>query len=163
MSPISGRKLPLWKIIVFSLTPALLFFAVVEGASRIAWAYLEADAFAKHPNKIINFMEVPDPLLGYRLARNFDSGDHIYTRSIGRFQFQGVTHIHTNANGYMQREEVAPSRQKESLRIVTLGESTTQGQRGSELSECPSRSDSQQDELSWRRGNHQCRRARLPE
>jgi hypothetical protein len=127
MSKTSARKLPLWKVIVFSLTPALLFFAIVEGAARIAWAYLEADAFAKHPYKIINFLEVPDPVLGYRLARNYDSGDRIYTRSIGRFQFRGVTHIHTNANGYMQREEVVPSKRKDSLRIVTVGESTTQG------------------------------------
>jgi GDSL-like Lipase/Acylhydrolase family len=127
MSKTSARKLPLWKIIVFSLTPALLFFAIVEGAARIAWTYLEADAFAKHPYKIINFLEVPDAVVGYRLAPNYDSQERMFTTSIGRFQFKDPTHIHTNANGYMQREEVVPSRQKDSLRIVTIGESTTQG------------------------------------
>jgi hypothetical protein len=127
MSKTSARKLPWWKIIVFSFTPALVLFAIVEGAARIAWAHLEADAFAKHPNKIVNFVQVPDAVVGYRLAPNYDGHEIMVTRAIGRFQFKFLSHPYHNANGYMQREEVAPARQQDSLRIVTVGESTTYG------------------------------------
>jgi lysophospholipase L1-like esterase len=127
MSDTCATKLPWWKVVVFSLTPALVFFVVVEGAARIAWAHLEAEAFAKQFNKIVNFIEVPDVLLGYRLAPNYDSPEAKYNTTIGRFHFQFPVKIHTNSNGYMQREEVAPERRKDSLRIVTVGESTTQG------------------------------------
>jgi lysophospholipase L1-like esterase len=127
MSKTSARKLPLWKAIVFSFTPALLLFVVVEGAARIAWAHYQAEAFARGVNKVINFVQVPDAVVGYRLAPNYDSQEGMFTTSIGRFQFKFPMQIHHNAKGYMQREEVAPTKQKDSLRIVTVGESTTYG------------------------------------
>jgi hypothetical protein len=61
MSKTSARKLPWWKIIVFSLTPGLVLFAIVEGTARIAWAHLEAEAFARHPNKIVNLSKCRTP------------------------------------------------------------------------------------------------------
>jgi lysophospholipase L1-like esterase len=127
MSKTSARKLPLWKVIVFSLTPALVLFVIVEGVARIAWAHLEAEAFARNINKVINFVQVPDAVVGYRLAPNYNSQEGMFTNSIGRFQFKFPVQIHHNANGYMQREEVAPTKQKYNLRIVMVGESTTQG------------------------------------
>jgi hypothetical protein len=56
MSKTSARKLPLWKVIAFSLTPALVVFVIVEGGARIAWAHLQSEAFARHINKVVNFV-----------------------------------------------------------------------------------------------------------
>jgi lysophospholipase L1-like esterase len=127
MSKTSARKLPLWKVIVFSLTPALVLFVLIEGAARIVWAHYQAEAFARGINKVINFVQVPDAVVGYRLAPNYENQEGMFTGSIGRFSFKFPMHFHTNANGYMQREEVASTKQKDSLRIVAVGESTTQG------------------------------------
>lgn len=123
----STTRLPKWKVVVFSLTPALLLFAMIEIAARIEWHMLGVEAYQKDVNKTINFIHVPDPVLGYRLVPNFDQSEHIATRSLGHHKYEFPVHFHTNANGYMQREDVAPIKRKDSLRIVAIGESTTQG------------------------------------
>lgn len=123
----SGRKLPLWKVIVFSLLPAVLLFAVIEGVARIVWAGLEANAMTTDPNKVINYSRVFDPVVGYRLKPDFHLSEGPFTTSIGRFELSFPMHIYHNSRGFMQREEVADVKKEGSKRIITIGESTTQG------------------------------------
>jgi lysophospholipase L1-like esterase len=122
-----AKKLPLWKTVLFSLIPAFLVFVVIEGGARIIWHQLEAEAAAKNPNKEINFSEKFDPVLGYRLAPNYQTKEGNYTSDIGRFHFNFPMLLYINGQGFFQRSEVTPEKKPGSLRIVTIGESTTQG------------------------------------
>jgi lysophospholipase L1-like esterase len=121
------RKLPAWKKIVFALIPALLLFAVIEGVSRIIWADMESSAQEQDPNKVINYTRIYDPIVAYKLKPNLDTPDGSYTNEIGRLSFTVAVKTHTNANGFMQRDDVALEKKPDSLRIMTVGESTTQG------------------------------------
>jgi len=120
-------RLPAWKIVVFSLIPALLLLGLIEGASRILWARYEAEAMAKDPNKAINFSRVPDPQVAWRLAPNFDSGQGPFNVKIGRFDYNMTVYRYHNKDGWMQKQIVPLQRTPNSLRIVAIGESTTQG------------------------------------
>jgi lysophospholipase L1-like esterase len=120
-------RLPAWKIVVFSLIPALLLLGLIEGAARILWARYEAAAMAKDPNKVINFARVPDPQAAWRLAPNYDSGQGPYNVKIGRFDLNMTIYSHHNKDGWMQKQVVPVQRTPNSLRIVAIGESTTQG------------------------------------
>jgi lysophospholipase L1-like esterase len=103
------------KIIIFSILPALFLFVLVEGASRLYWSYLEenglntvsANGERVIRNDAINFMKQPDAILGYRLRSNI----------------KGIT----NSKGFSQVEEVEVNRDEGTLRIMAIGESTTQG------------------------------------
>ena len=120
-------KLPRWKTLIFSLIPTLLLFSVVELGARVIWNRLEAEALAKDPNKVISFHTVPHPVLGYRLAPNLDTGAGTFAVSVGRFDFRFEMHLFTNAQSYMQRDNVEEKKLPGALRILTVGESTTQG------------------------------------
>jgi lysophospholipase L1-like esterase len=121
------KKLPLWKTIVFSLIPAVLLFVLIEGASRIVWYHLEAQAEAKDLNKLVNFNKIFDPVLGFKLMPNVHGPESIHESSIGPFHFKFPVQFYTNSRGYMQRDEVAEVKKPGSLRIITVGESTTEG------------------------------------
>jgi len=103
------------KILFFSILPAVFLFALLEGLSQLYWIYLENEAFntiAATGEKVlrndgINFMKQPDGVLGYRLRPN-------------------VAH-YTNGQGFAQIEVIEKSRLPGSFRIMTVGESTTQG------------------------------------
>jgi len=103
------------KIVVFSLLPAVILFSLVEGSAQIYWKYREAvslNSVAENGERIlrndaINFIKEPDGILGYRLRANLE----------GR----------TNSRGLSQLEEIDYARRDSSLRIVSVGESTTQG------------------------------------
>ena len=123
----SGRKLPLWKVVVFSLLPAVFLLVVIEGVARIVWAGLEANAMTTDPNKVINYSRVFDPVVGYRLKPDFHLSEGPFTTSIGRFELSFPMHIYHNSRGFMQREEVSDIKKEGSKRIITIGESTTQG------------------------------------
>ena len=106
------------KVIVFSLLPALVLLGLVEGAARIYWAHLERQALGQVDavgrrmlaNDAINFLKQSDPVLGYRMKANLD-----------------LEHFATTAQGFTQREPVSIAREPNSLRIVAIGESSTQG------------------------------------
>jgi lysophospholipase L1-like esterase len=121
------RKLPIWKKIVFALIPALLLLGIIEGVSRIIWAEMEAKAQEQDPNKVINYSRIYDPIVAYKLKPNFDTPEGIFKSQIGRVSFSFAAKTHTNANGFMQRDDVAPEKKPGTLRIITVGESTTQG------------------------------------
>jgi len=103
------------KLVFFSIIPAMFLFILVEGASRLYWNYLEkhglntitTDGERVLRNDAINFMKQPDEILGYRLRSNLD----------------GIT----NSKGFGQVEEVEERRDDETLRIMAIGGSTTQG------------------------------------
>jgi lysophospholipase L1-like esterase len=122
-----SRKLPIWKTILFALIPTLLLFGAIEGISRVIWSYMEREAQNQDPNKVINYSRIFDPVVGYRLKPNIETPEGMFTHSIGRITLKFPVHMHTNAGGFMQREDVAPEKKPDSLRILTIGESTTQG------------------------------------
>ncbi len=103
------------KSIVFSIIPAVIFFGLIEGASQLYWRYLEQQALNATlangektlRNDAINFIKQPDAVLGYRLRSNLANL--------------------TNSKGFAQAEEIEERRIPGSLRIVSVGESTTQG------------------------------------
>lgn len=104
----ASRKLPLWKVILFSMIPAVLLFVAIESVARIVWSSLEEKALTTDPNKVINYSRDFDPVLGYRLKPNFHLSEGPFTSKIGRFEFAFPMYIYHNANGFMQTEEVAP-------------------------------------------------------
>lgn len=107
-----------WKTVVFSLIPAVVVFLLVEGVAQIYWSYRERQALNAVAangermlrNDAINFLKQPDSILGYRLRPNLRVGSAI-----------------TNSRGFAQLEEVDESRIPGSLRIMSIGESTTHG------------------------------------
>ncbi len=121
------RRLPLWKNVVFALIPGLVLFAAIEGVSRIVWAHMETSAERDDPNKVINFTRIFDPIVAFKLKPNFEIPENIYTHTIGRTNFKIAMHVYTNADGFMQRESAPLEKKPDSLRIMAIGESTTQG------------------------------------
>jgi lysophospholipase L1-like esterase len=105
-----GRRL------LFSLVTLTLVFGVIEAGCWIAWRVLETRAMRVRTemgtealkSNGINFMMKSDPLLGFTLQPNHPVPG-------------------TNSVGFAQRYEVPVARTAGKLRIVTMGESTTQG------------------------------------
>jgi lysophospholipase L1-like esterase len=108
------------KKLVFGLLPALGLLIAVEGTARIVWWRLERQASRTTrkqgedllaATKFINFFLVPDGDYVYVLKRNYDCNGYV-----------------VNSQGFAQREEVPLERVPGKLRLMALGESTTQGQ-----------------------------------
>ncbi len=114
----AGKKLPLWKVILFSLLPTLFLFGLLEGAAQAYFYYKETRYFESVKergeevlaNDSINFMKQSDGHLGYRLKPNLDHKN-----------------VATNSAGFFQRDAIPLERKEGVLRIAALGESTTQG------------------------------------
>ncbi len=114
----TGKKLPLWKVILFSLLPTLILFGLLEGAAQAYFYYKETQYFESVKEKAeevlandaINYMKEADGRLGYRLKRNLDHSN-----------------VATNAEGFFQRDTIPLEKKPGVLRIAALGESTTQG------------------------------------
>ena len=103
---------------LLALITLAVFAGLVEGIARIIWWRLEVSAFAATKakgeevlrNDGINFMKEVDGVYGYVLKPDFDRG--------GMF---------INAQGFAQRDTVPVERVTSRLRVVAMGESTTQG------------------------------------
>lgn len=108
----------LGKRAAFAAVTVLLLLAGVEGLGRLIWWRLEARALdqraergeAKLRNDAINFIKQADGIYGFVLRPGFQRGDYAIT-----------------AEGFAQRDSVPVSRRPGALRIVAMGESTTQG------------------------------------
>ena len=106
------------KLVVFSLLPAAILFAAVEGAAQLYWAYrasMPMSAIAANGEKVlkneaINFLKEPDGVLGYRLKPNLNIDGFV-----------------SNGRGLAQAEETDYARAPQSLRLLCIGESTTMG------------------------------------
>ena len=104
--------------IAYSSLTALMFVMVVEGAARLVWAKLEADAFRQRldagatilRNDAINYIKDPDGDYGYVLK--------------GNLTIEGT---HINSARFHQRDEVPVALTPGALRVVCMGESTTFG------------------------------------
>lgn len=107
-----GRKL------LFSAVTLAAFLVVVEGISQLVWVWLESRAFARTRrggeavlrNDAINFMKIAHGHFGYVLKPGFSRGPVV-----------------VNDQGFAQREPVSIERRRGTLRVVAMGESTTQG------------------------------------
>ena len=108
------------KLIVFSLLPAAILFAAIEGAAQLYWSYRAAmsmSAIAANGEKVlkndaINFLKEPDGVLGYRLKPNLNTDNFV-----------------SNSRGLAQAEVNDYARAPQSLRLLCIGESTTMGGR----------------------------------
>ena len=106
------------KLVVFSLLPAAILFAAVEGAAQLYWRYRAAmpmSVIAENGEKLlkndaINFRKEPDGVLGYRLKPNLSTDGFV-----------------SNRRGLAQVEENDYARVPQSLRLLCIGESTTMG------------------------------------
>jgi lysophospholipase L1-like esterase len=106
------------KRLAFAALTVLLLLVAAEGLARLIWWRLEARAFsgraergeARLSNDAMNFMKQADGHYGYVLRPGFDRGG------------QAI-----NAEGFAQRDTVAVGRRPGTLRVVAMGESTTQG------------------------------------
>jgi lysophospholipase L1-like esterase len=106
------------KRLTFAAVTLLLLLVTAEGLGRLIWWRLEARALDRRAergeiqlrNDAINFMKQADRLYGYVLRPGFERGGHVI-----------------NAEGFAQRETVGVDRRPGTLRVVAMGESTTQG------------------------------------
>jgi len=104
--------------ITFALLTVFLFIGIVEGAAHLYWWQLKKRVFADVTEKsrevlrndAINFMKVVHPVYGYVLKP-------------GQYS-QG---LYVNGQGFMQRDIVPLERKAGALRVIAMGESTTQG------------------------------------
>jgi lysophospholipase L1-like esterase len=107
-----GRKL------FFAALTVVLALGLLEGLAQLVWRGLEWRAFARTTKKgeailrndTINFMKIADGRYGYVLRPGFSRG--------------GVV---VNDQGFAQREPVERDRPSGRLRLIAMGESTTQG------------------------------------
>ncbi len=102
------------KKIFFSVVTVTILFLFLEVVSRVVWGYLGAKAFDKSwenllRNDKINYMKQIDKQLGYVLKPNFKKGDQVI-----------------NSAGFSQPYEI-PIQKSKKIRILSIGESTTQG------------------------------------
>ncbi len=113
------RVRALWtRRIVFALIPVICFLALTEGLARWIWRRLEEQTMAQHEqrgqallhNKAINFMMMPDRRYTFILKPGYSREGSV-----------------VNAQGFAQREVVPVERVPGKLRVLALGESTTQG------------------------------------
>ncbi len=104
--------------VAFAILTVLLFVGLVEGAARLYWWRMQSEVFANVTEKSkallrndgINFMKEVHPIYGYVLKPG---------------QYSQAVYI--NPHGFMQRDVVPVVRQANHLRVVAMGESTTQG------------------------------------
>jgi lysophospholipase L1-like esterase len=103
---------------VFAVATLAAFLLFVEGISQVVWVWLESRAFARTRrggeavlrNDAINFMKVAHGDFGFVLKPGSSRGG-----------------LFVNDQGFAQRERVSKPRQPGTLRVVAMGESTTQG------------------------------------
>jgi len=106
------------KLFFFSLAPAAILFCIVELSAIMYLKYRASIAFTSIKqrgeyilkNDGINFMKEAHDIYGYKLKSNLDTGS-----------------IFVNNEGFFQRDSVPLKRDKDLLRIATLGGSTTMG------------------------------------
>ncbi len=106
------------KRLAFALLTFTLFFALIEGIARIVWSRMEANVLAQVAkggeavlrNDAINYLKDPSPVYGYVLKPGYQHDGWI-----------------VNEAGFFQREPVERARAPGTLRVVSMGESTTQG------------------------------------
>ena len=103
-----------WKIVVFSLIPVLVLFALVELGLRVyVHRQAELDRGKALPTPAQrNIYQRPDPVLGYGLTPGYDAGG-----------------IRVNALGFRGPDIVVP-KPSGTFRIVAIGDSTTFGLAG---------------------------------
>ncbi|MBX9670796.1 MAG: SGNH/GDSL hydrolase family protein [Candidatus Obscuribacterales bacterium] len=112
-----------WRKVLFAALTLVLLLGAVEGAARLVWDHLEHEAMqdvakAGHvaikkihvPKSLLEFMKQPDGLYGFKLRPGFHEGDQ-----------------YVNKQGFAQHDEIPVEKTPDVLRIVALGESTTQG------------------------------------
>jgi lysophospholipase L1-like esterase len=106
------------KKLVFALVTVVLVLGAMEGVARLAWMWLESRALARTVkrgeailrNDAINFLKVADGRYGYMLRPGFSRDGLV-----------------VNDQGFAQREAVDRNRRPGQLRLIAMGESTTQG------------------------------------
>jgi lysophospholipase L1-like esterase len=106
------------KKLVFAAVTLTVFLLFVEGTSQVVWVWLESKAFARTKrggeavlrNDTINFMKIAHGHFGYVLKPGFSRGAVV-----------------VNDQGFAQREPVSILRTPGTLRVIAMGESTTQG------------------------------------
>lgn len=104
--------------VVFAFLTVLLFVAMVEGGAQLYWWRMQSDVFASVTknseallrNDAINFMKQIHPIYGYVLKPG---------------QYSQAMYV--NDQGFMQRDVVPLARKEDQVRIIAMGESTTQG------------------------------------
>lgn len=111
-------KLSKQKIFLFQFSLLIIFLVSIEAIAQLIWYYKKYTTFQAAYKKGevwatragVNFIRIPDKILGYRLKPD-----------------QNLGSIVINKQGFSQPEEVDICRPKNSLRIMAVGESTTQG------------------------------------
>ena len=106
------------KKLVFATVTFVVVLVAVEAVAQVVWWWLESRAFARTTkrgeailrNDAINFAKVADGHYGYVLRPGFARGGLV-----------------VNSQGFAQREPVAMERSPGTLRLIAMGESTTQG------------------------------------
>ncbi|HEU5305514.1 MAG TPA: GDSL-type esterase/lipase family protein, partial [Gemmatimonadales bacterium] len=106
------------KKLVFAVVTVVIVLGAVEGGARLIWMWLESRALARTVkrgeavlrNDAINFVKVADGRYGYTLRPGFSRGGLV-----------------VNDQGFAQREAVDRDRKAGTLRLIAMGESTTQG------------------------------------
>ncbi len=125
------------KLVLYSLLPAILIFVAMEGIANCIWYYLEQQAYQSADirgkenrggsNVLTNFMKTPDPVRGYRLLNNYERPETFTMVGSGYGSTALRTKIKLNTAGFFQREEIPIVRRANTLRLLAIGESTTQG------------------------------------
>lgn len=106
------------KKLAFAAVTLIVVLGAVEAVAQAVWLWLESRALAQTTkdgeailrNDAINFLKVADGHYGYVLKPGFSRGGLV-----------------VNAQGFAQREPVAVERRPGTLRVIAMGESTTQG------------------------------------
>lgn len=106
------------KRLLFALLTVFMVALTIEGCARLVWWGLERKSGESVRNRAnatlktdaINFMKIPDDDYGYVLKPGFKGLGTVITE-----------------NGFPQEEPVQISKAPETLRIMCIGESTTQG------------------------------------
>lgn len=106
------------KKLAFAAFTVVAVLGTTEVVAQVVWRWLESRAFATTTrrgeavlrNDAINFIKVADGHYGYTLKPGFTRGGLV-----------------VNDHGFAQREKVALERSPGTLRLIAMGESTTQG------------------------------------
>lgn len=113
-----GSVVSVGRRVLFALLTVLFLLALLEAGARAVWNRLAAQARAERQargeevlrNDAIHYLKQPDGVYGYVLKPDTAFGRH-----------------YTNPQGFAQRETVLVARKPGALRVVAMGESTTQG------------------------------------
>jgi lysophospholipase L1-like esterase len=113
---VGGMKLH--KKLLFALITVVIVLGTIEGLAQVVWLWLESRALARTVrrgeavlrNDAINFVKIAHRRYGYMLRPGVSRGGLV-----------------VNDQGFAQREVVELGREAGTLRLIAMGESTTQG------------------------------------